>query len=77
LGFLITSILSLILLTASLTGNIDVPGYVPIMLAILFGNSSILISVGVIGSYLWRTFQNTQMRPFAIIRGPEIGETNN
>jgi glycosyltransferase involved in cell wall biosynthesis len=77
LGFLVTSILSLVLLSASIAGDVDVPGYVPIMLAILFGNSSILISVGVLGSYLWRTFQNTQMRPFAVTRESGIEEINN
>jgi glycosyltransferase involved in cell wall biosynthesis len=77
LGLLMSTVLSLVLLSATLAGKVDVPGYVPIMLAILLGNSSILISVGVIGSYLWRTFQNTQMRPFAITRELNQEEVNN
>ncbi len=75
LGSLISLSLGLFLLIASLTGNINVPGYVPIMLAILLGNSAILIGLGIIGSYLWRTYQNTQMRPFAIAYNTEP-ETN-
>jgi hypothetical protein len=43
-----------------------VPGYVPTMLAILLGNSAILIALGILGSYLWRTYENSQARPFAI-----------
>jgi hypothetical protein len=66
-GFLCALTISVVLLSASLAGEVNVPSYVPIMLAILFGNSSVLISLGVLGSYLWRTFQNTQMRPFSII----------
>jgi hypothetical protein len=46
--------------------KIQVPGYAPIMLTILLGNSSILIALGILGSYLWRTHENTQKRPFAI-----------
>ena len=67
-GSLASLSLGFILLLASLTGRIEVPGYAPIMLAILFGNSSILIGLGILGSYLWRTYENTQMRPYGIIR---------
>jgi glycosyltransferase involved in cell wall biosynthesis len=58
--------LALFLLAASVTGRIEVPGYAPIMLSILFGNSAILIGLGILGSYLWRTYENSQARPYAI-----------
>jgi glycosyltransferase involved in cell wall biosynthesis len=66
LGGLISLALGGFLLISSLTGRIQVPGYAPIMLAILFGNSAILIGLGILGSYLWRTHENSQARPFAI-----------
>jgi glycosyltransferase involved in cell wall biosynthesis len=66
LGSFVSVSLGTFLLLASLTGKIEVPGYAPTMLAILFGNSAILVGLGIIGSYLWRTYENTQKRPYAI-----------
>jgi polyisoprenyl-phosphate glycosyltransferase len=48
------------------TGNTDVPGYTPLMLAILFISSMILIALGLVGSYVWRTYENSKGRPGAI-----------
>lgn len=66
LGSFISIALGSFLLVVSFTGGIEVPGYVPTMLAILLGNSAILIALGILGSYLWRTYENSQARPFAI-----------
>ena len=66
LGSSISIALGLFLMIFSLTGRIEVPGYAPTMLAILFGNSAILIGLGILGSYLWRTYENSQSRPYAI-----------
>jgi glycosyltransferase involved in cell wall biosynthesis len=66
LGSSISMALGTFLLVVSFTGRIEVPGYVPTMLAILFGNSAVLIGLGILGSYLWRTYENSQARPYAI-----------
>ena len=66
LGSIISITLGSFLLVLSFLNKIDVPGYVPIMLAVLLGNSAILSGLGILGSYLWRTYENTQQRPFAI-----------
>ena len=47
-------------------GRIDVPGYTPLMLALFFVTSTILISLGLVGSYVWRTYENSKGRPGAI-----------
>ena len=47
-------------------GRIDVPGYTPLMLALLFVASSILIGLGIVGSYVWRTYENSKGRPTAV-----------
>jgi glycosyltransferase involved in cell wall biosynthesis len=57
-----------ILLFLSWTNSIDVPGYAPLMLAIVLGNSANLLALGVLGSYIWRSFELAQQRPLAIIR---------
>jgi polyisoprenyl-phosphate glycosyltransferase len=47
-------------------GKIDVPGYTPLMLALLFMASSVLIGLGIVGSYVWRTYENSKGRPTAV-----------
>jgi len=67
-GIAISILLSLVVLFARLTHNINVPGYTPIVLVQLFSFSVLLLSQGIIGSYLWRTFENTKKRPLTLIR---------
>lgn len=50
-----------------LAGLIDEPGYATIVLLIAFFGSLSLAVQGVIGSYLWRTFENTKQRPLRIV----------
>lgn len=67
LGVLATIIFSIFLLAAHFTNSIDVPGYVSLALLIsIFGSASIFMQ-GVLGSYLWRTFENTKNRPLRLI----------
>lgn len=65
-GVLLSITIAIVVLIASATGNITVAGYAPIMLAVAFGTSSILFGLGLIGSYVWRTYENTKGRPSAI-----------
>ena len=44
-------------------GKIDVPGYTPLMLALFFVTSTILVALGLVGSYVWRTYENSKGRP--------------
>ena len=53
------------------TGRIDVPGYTPLMLSILFMTSAILIGLGVVGSYVWRTYENSKRRPTSVVMSHE------
>lgn len=67
-GMVISTLLGLVVLFARLTHNIEVPGYTPIVLVQLFFFSLLLLSQGIIGSYLWRTFENTKKRPLTLVR---------
>jgi hypothetical protein len=42
------------------------------MLMLIFIGSSVLLSLGVIGSYVWRTYENTKQRPSAIPMSREM-----
>ncbi len=49
-----------------LTGHIQEAGYTSIMLGLLFVLTMNMLGLGLIGSYVWRTFENTKNRPHAI-----------
>jgi glycosyltransferase involved in cell wall biosynthesis len=53
------------------TGRIDVQGYTPLMLALLVLASSILTALGIVGSYVWRTYENSKGRPTAVTMSRE------
>lgn len=66
-GCIITIIIGLITIIGKLFGLIDVPGYTSLIIVILFFSSLLLLTQGIIGCYLWRTFENTKKRPLHII----------
>jgi glycosyltransferase involved in cell wall biosynthesis len=49
------------------SGRIEVQGYTPLMLSILFMASAILIGLGIVGSYVWRTYENSKGRPTSVV----------
>lgn len=48
---------------ARFSGKIVVPGYTALALLITFFGSTGLYAVGIVGSYAWRTYENTKNRP--------------
>jgi hypothetical protein len=59
--------LSTIVVWARLSGRIQVPGYSPVILTIIFFGSVNLICLAIVGSYIWRAFENTKHRPGAVV----------
>jgi glycosyltransferase involved in cell wall biosynthesis len=57
-----------VLVVARLLGLIDVRGYTPIMITILFAASLIVFALGIVGNYVWRAYENTKQRPLGIVR---------
>ena len=51
---------------ARLFGLISVPGYAMTIIAIVFLGAINLFGLGIVGSYAWRTYENTKARPIAI-----------
>jgi dolichol-phosphate mannosyltransferase len=68
---LITAFLSFIygcfVLISYLFGNIPIKGYTPIILVITFLLGLIMIMLGIIGEYLWRTLDETRSRPLYVV----------
>lgn len=68
IGTMVTVVLSITVLVSWLAGRIDSPGYTPLMLTILLSTFLLLTGMGVVGSYVWRTYENTKRRPSALTR---------
>ena len=51
-----------------LRGSIQVAGYTPIVLMIMFFGGLTALGLGVVGQYLWLTLQNARRRPGFVIR---------
>jgi glycosyltransferase involved in cell wall biosynthesis len=62
-GVLASLVTALVVFTAWLLGAIHVAGYTPIMLMLVLSTSVQLLSAGILGGYLWRTYENTKGRP--------------
>jgi glycosyltransferase involved in cell wall biosynthesis len=56
-------LLSIVVFVAWLAGAITVPGYTPVILVLLVSFTSTMLALGVMGGYVWRTFENTKGRP--------------
>lgn len=66
-GCVLSFFFGLVIIVSRLAGLITEPGYASLMVLMTFSASSILAVQGIIGSYLWRTFENTKRRPLRII----------
>jgi glycosyltransferase involved in cell wall biosynthesis len=66
-GSLASIVIAVIVLLARLMGEIDVPGYAPTMIAVLFLGALNLLGLGLVGSYAWRAYENSKSRPLAIV----------
>jgi glycosyltransferase involved in cell wall biosynthesis len=62
---------ALVVLITWAIGGIPVPGYTATMLVMLFATGAILSALGIVGTYVWRTFENTKRRPVSVIMASE------
>lgn len=67
-GLALSFAMGSLILAARITGMIPVPGYAATALLILFFASLNSLGLGIIGIYVWRTFENTKNRPESIVR---------
>lgn len=49
-----------------MAGTITVPGYAMTAILIVFFGALNLLSLGIVGSYAWRAYENTKARPLAV-----------
>lgn len=66
-GLIVSVCFSFFLIFSHFSGRIDVPGYVTLAVLIsLFGSIGMAMQ-GILGSYLWRTYENSKQRPLRLI----------
>ena len=65
-GLAVSIILAIVVIVAKLTGHVAVPGYAATILIVLFFGTFNALGLGIIGSYVWRAFENTKGRPLTI-----------
>lgn len=66
-GLFTSVVLAVVVFIARLLGWISVPGYAATVLVVTFFAALNTFGLGVVGSYVWRTFENTKGRPLAIV----------
>jgi len=71
IGLVTTVIVAVVVLASWLAGRITSLGYTPLMLVILFSMFMVLFALSVIGSYVWRAYENSKQRPVAIAASRE------
>jgi len=67
LGVTASIVVAGVVAIARLSGAIDVPGYAATIIVLSFFAALNLGGLGIIGAYVWRTFENTKGRPEAIV----------
>lgn len=67
-ALLVAVVFASVLLHSRVVGNEHVSGDTASMLAIIFFGGLNAFGLGVIGEYVWRSFENTKRRPLAIVR---------
>ena len=70
-GSVVVLAVAVVILCFYLAGGITEPGYAPLMLTILFSTFLTITSIGIVGAYVWRIFDNTKQRPTSIVMSHE------
>lgn len=71
-AFFASIIWALLLIVSKIMGRIEISGWTTLMVFQLFSFGVIMLTLGIIGEYLWRTFDATRNRPPYIIEDSNI-----
>ncbi len=74
LGLVVSTVFSVAVVATKLFSDIPVPGYAATVLIVTFFGALNCFGLGVIGQYVWRTFENTKTRPGHIVASRESFE---
>jgi glycosyltransferase involved in cell wall biosynthesis len=74
IGITVSALLGLAVLVSRLAGAVTVPGYAATVITILFFAGLNLLGLGIVGSYVWRAYENTKRRPLAVVMREQAWE---
>ncbi len=69
IGFVAAVLVTLMVLLGRAFGVVDVPGYSATVLVVVAFSTLNLLSIGLIGNYVFRTYENTKQRPLSLVSG--------
>jgi glycosyltransferase involved in cell wall biosynthesis len=72
IGTVTSALLSAVVFIAWLADMIQVPGYTPVILVMLNSFMATMLALGIMRSYVWRTFENTKGRPLYVPMKHEV-----
>jgi polyisoprenyl-phosphate glycosyltransferase len=67
IGIGLSVALGIVVLVSRAVGSISVPGYAATVLTVMFFGGLNSLGIGILGEYLWRTFENTKGRPGYVV----------
>ncbi len=73
-GVVLSFITGIIVFVGWLAGAVRQPGYTPLMIVIAGSTSAMLLAIGVVGSYVWRAYENSKNRPLELVATHEVFE---
>jgi glycosyltransferase involved in cell wall biosynthesis len=66
-GMALAVVLALVVFVARVRGDIPVPGYAATVLTVMFFGGLNSLGIGILGEYVWRTFENGKGRPSYVV----------
>jgi polyisoprenyl-phosphate glycosyltransferase len=66
LGAAAAALFGVVVAIGRMAGTITVPGYAMTAILIVFFSALNLLSLGIVGSYAWRAYENTKARPLSV-----------
>ena len=66
-GIVLAGLLGITVVVARISGAVPVPGYAATVITVLFFGALNTLGLGIVGTYAWRTFENTKARPLSIV----------
>ena len=67
---------AIVVIVSKIAGNIPVSGFTTLFIFNLFSFGVIMMSLGILGEYIWRTFDASRNRPTYIIEDSNIDKDN-
>jgi glycosyltransferase involved in cell wall biosynthesis len=67
-GIVLSLTAAVVVLAGWALGWITEAGYTPLMITLLAATSGLLLGMGVVGSYVWRAYENGKGRPLTLVR---------